>query len=441
MTEVLQDTIAAIATPSGAGGVGIVRISGEKSFEIAKKITAQNLKPRTALYCDFKGKDKGLIDQGIAIYFKSPNSYTGEDVVELQGHGGVYVLQNVLEAVLSLGARIATPGEFTQRAFLNNKIDLLQAESISDLISANSKTAANAALKSLSGVFSDKINILLSDIIQVRAFVEASLDFSDEEIDFLSDGKIQKKLDGISNLVDEILEAAKKGKVLQEGLHIVIVGKTNAGKSSLLNQLLGDNRAIVTSQEGTTRDTLEEQMLINDIAVTITDTAGIRETKDLVEKEGIKRTKKAMKKADIIIWLRDISKLDDERPKEIKSEKVRFIEVHNKSDLVEKTDNSIIKISAKTGFGIDDLIEEISSIISVKHNEENIFSARKRHLIALELVRKHINLAKNNLLSLDTSELVAEELRICQLELSKITGEYLADDLLGEIFSSFCIGK
>lgn len=449
-----HDTIAAIATPSGMGGVGVIRVSGSKAYDIAKKITGKELTPRFAHYANFTDNrtdtDK-VIDQGLVIYFKAPHSYTGEDIVEFQGHGGVYVLQSVLKLILANGARQARPGEFTERAFLNDKMDLVQAEAVADLIESRSQSATTAALRSLSGQFSAVIDDLQASIIGLRVYVEAALDFSEEEIDFLSDGKVEGQITDLQNKVTETLQKAGYGKLLHDGVQVVLVGEPNVGKSSLMNQLLGQDRAIVTDEAGTTRDTLEETILIQHIPVKITDTAGLREADNIVEKVGIERAKAAVQSADLAIWLRDGRTLTDNRPAELDS--VDFLEVHNKVDLCTDTDKAntdrdtnnstdkAIRISAKTGQGIDRLINQIADKVIGKHSEEGVFSARERHITALQQAQEHINTAHRCIQNLATAELVAEELRLAQNALSEITGEYRSDDLLGAIFSSFCVGK
>lgn len=437
-----NDTIAAIATPAGMGGVGVIRVSGKLALPIAEKITQKTLKPRYAHYANFYNPQQEVIDKGVVIYFNAPQSYTGESVVEFQGHGGVHVLQSVLQLILSHGARQARPGEFTERAFLNDKMDLLQAEAVADLIESRSSSATTAALRSLSGQFSEVINELQAAVIGLRVYVEAALDFSEEEIDFLSDGKVEMEIVELREKVNQTRQKAGYGKLLNEGVQVVLVGEPNAGKSSLMNQLLGHERAIVTDEAGTTRDTLEETLLIRGIPVTITDTAGLREAENAVEKVGIQRAKAAVQSADLAIWLRDGRTLVDKQPDELAA--VSFIEVHNKADLYDpmaKTAENVLAISAKTGQGIEQLIAEIAESITQKHSEEGVFSARERHIQALNVTYSHIETALQYIQSLATAELVAEELRLAQNALSEITGEYRSDDLLGAIFSSFCVGK
>lgn len=433
------DTIAAIATPSGMGGVGVIRVSGEKALTIAETITGKCLTPRYVHYANFSNQSGEVVDKGVVLYFNAPHSYTGEDVVEFQGHGGVFILQSVLQLILSHGVRQAKPGEFTERAFLNDKMDLLQAEAVADLIEARSQSATTAALRSLSGEFSQVVNQLQADVIALRVYAEAALDFSEEDIDFLSDGHVEAQIQQLLQTVEQTIAKAGYGKLLHDGVQVVLVGEPNAGKSSLMNQLLGHERAIVTEEAGTTRDTLEETIVIQGIPVRITDTAGLREAENYVEQVGIERAKAALQNADLAIWLRDGSKLNDNRPEAL--DNVDYIEVHNKIDLyTENTDNQL-QISAKTGQGIELLIDHIAEKIADKHNEEGVFSARERHIQALNTTKAHIETAHEFIQSLATSELVAEELRLAQQSLSEITGEYRTDDLLGAIFSSFCVGK
>lgn len=436
--HITNDTIAAIATPSGMGGVGVIRMSGDQAVNVAKAMTGVTPQPRYAHYANFHNPAGDIIDQGIMLYFNAPHSYTGEDVVEFQGHGGVYILQSLLQVILSHGVRQARPGEFTERAFLNDKLDLLQAEAVADLIEARSQSATTAALRSLSGAFSNVVYDLQTQIIELRVYIEAALDFSEEEIDFLSEGNIAAQLGDLLDNVIKTEQQAGYGKLLHDGVQIVLVGEPNAGKSSLMNQLLGHERAIVTEEAGTTRDTLEETLLIKDIPVTITDTAGLRETDNHIERAGIERAKAAIRHADLAIWLRDGRVLSDAKPDVLNH--VETIEVHNKADLYSADPNDL-SISAKTGQGIEKLMTAIAAKIHVKHNEEGVFSARERHLQALLKTKDHIQQANGLIHSLSTAELVAEELRLAQQALSEITGEYCSDDLLGAIFSSFCVGK
>lgn len=437
-----SDTIAAIATPAGSGGVGVVRVSGADALLIAEQMTGKSLSPRYAHYSDFLDGQAQVVDQGIVLYFQAPHSYTGEDVVEFQGHGGVYVLQQVLQTILQHGARQARPGEFSERAFLNGKMDLLQAEAVADLIASRSQAASAAALRSLSGYFSALIADLQAAVIALRVYVEAALDFAEEEIDFLSEGKVAEQLATLLTQVENIIEKANYGKLLQDGVSVVLVGEPNVGKSSLMNRLLGHERAIVTEQAGTTRDTLQEVLNIDGIPVRLTDTAGLRKTQNVVEQAGIERTKTALADADLVLWLRDGNQLHDQAPEGLSA--VNFIEVHNKADLFDHDNNNAptaISISAKTGQGIAKLLAIIADKLSDKHHEEGVFAARERHVQALLQTQHHIAAANDCIKESATAELVAEELRLAQQSLSEITGEYHSDDLLGAIFSSFCVGK
>ncbi len=444
-----SQTIAAIATPAGAGGVGIVRISGREALAIAERMTGKTLRPRYAHFASFRNVDGEIIDHGVAIYFNAPHSYTGEDVVELQGHGGVYVLQSLLQSVLAHGAKQAGPGEFTERAFLNDKMDLVQAEAVADLIESRSQAAASAALRSLSGAFSAIVDDLQAQVIGLRVYVEAALDFSDEDIDFLSDGKVEADIAALLQQVAKTRQQAGYGQLLQNGVTVVLVGEPNAGKSSLMNYLLGHERAIVTEEAGTTRDTLQETVVIEGVPVNLVDTAGLREADNAVEKVGIERAKAAVQSADLAIWLRDGASLNDERPPVLAE--VDYIEVHNKADLFaaatnnqsagQTTSTETLSISAKTGQGVSELLTAIGEKIIVKHSEESVFSARERHLLALSETEQRVDMALQLMRAKQTPELVAEELRLAQQALSEITGAYHSDDLLGAIFSSFCIGK
>lgn len=460
MNSVLnQDTIAAIATPSGKGGVGIIRISGAKAYNIAHRITQTSLNNRFAHFCSFyensNSSEKSVIDQGIAIFFHAPHSFTGEDVVELQGHGGPIILDALLNECIKLGARIAKPGEFSERAFLNDKIDLAQAEAIADLIESSSLQAAKNAVRSLQGVFSQHIHELVNKTINLRIYVEAAIDFPDEEIDFLNDGNVKNKLQHIIDEVNIIIKNANQGRILQEGITVVIAGKPNAGKSSILNMLAGHDAAIVTDIAGTTRDILKENILIDGMPIHIIDTAGLRESPDIVEKEGIKRALKAIQEADAILLIVDSStttyiNIDDvliELNLDVKKKKHITI-VRNKCDInneipsINNTNkNTEITISAKKELGIDILKNHLKHIAGYQQNSESGFTARRRHIDALEKAQQHLREAMLQLTSTGAGELVAEDLRYCQQALNEITGEFSNDDLLGKIFSSFCIGK
>lgn len=442
------DTIAAIATASGAGGIGVVRVSGALSKTIANEILGHCPAPRHAAYLDFKQANGDLIDRGIAIFFPNPHSYTGEDVLELQAHGGTALMQILLARCISLGARQAEPGEFTRRAYLNDKMDLAQAEAVADVINAATVEAAKSAVRSLSGEFSQRINALLLKLIDLRMYVEACLDFPEEEIDFITQGRVGEKLAAIIAELNTVFVKAKQGSLLREGINVVLVGQPNVGKSSLMNQLAGEEVAIVTAIAGTTRDTIKNAIQINGVPLHVIDTAGLRETDDEVEKFGIARTWASLETANIALLLVDAAHGITETEKSILErlpQEIRKIWVHNKIDVtqeaaqVEEKDQAIhIYISAKTGLGIDLLKAQLLKLAGYQNNSEGVFMARARHLQALTAVETHLNFAQSQI---NSAELVAEELRLAQESLSGITGEFTPDDLLGEIFSKFCIGK
>jgi len=452
----ISTTIAAIATPPGKGGVAIIRISGTLCQQIAQQILGRKIKPRYAHYLTFYNSDQQMIDQGIAIYFNSPNSFTGEDVLELQGHGGPIIMDMLLEEVLNSGAVLAKPGEFSERAFHNDKLDLAQAEAIADLIDSGSRQAAKSALRSLSGDFSKKIHELVEKVIYLRIFVEAAIDFPEEEIDFLNDKKVSTQIKDISEFMHLLLKNAEQGSLLREGVKIVIAGKPNAGKSSLLNALAGKETAIVTDIEGTTRDVLTEQINIDGLPLHIVDTAGLREAKDQVEKIGIQRAVKEIENADRVLLVIDSSKQWEVN---VEEEIRRYIDpnidlppitlINNKIDLIDKKSHKLsriteipnILISTKNGEGIEQLKKHLKSIVGFNASESGVFMARRRHVDALKKADVHIKEGFNQLTKYSAGELLAEELKLAQDCLNEITGEFSSDDLLGEIFTSFCIGK
>ena len=444
----LIDTIAAIATASGAGGIGVVRVSGPLVSFIAIQILGHCPAPRHAAYLDFKSDTNELIDRGIAIFYPNPHSYTGEDVLELQAHGGTALMQLLLARCIALGARQAEPGEFTRRAYLNNKMDLAQAEAVADVINASTAEAARSAVRSLSGEFSISINTMLASLIDLRMYVEACLDFPEEEIDFITQGKVALKLANISNDLNSVFEKAKQGSLLREGVQVVLIGQPNVGKSSLMNALAGEDIAIVTAIAGTTRDTIKNEIQINGVPLHIIDTAGLRETDDEVEKFGIARTFLALETAHIALILLDVTKGITEKEKSILGrlpQQITKLWVHNKIDVscdlasIREIDNQThIYLSAKTGAGLDLLKTQLLKLVGYQALGEGVFMARARHIYALNLVSNHLN---NATLQIAMAELVAEELRLAQISLSSITGDFTPDDLLGEIFSKFCIGK
>ncbi|WP_439256932.1 tRNA uridine-5-carboxymethylaminomethyl(34) synthesis GTPase MnmE [Lonepinella sp. BR2271] len=450
----LKDTIVAQATPIGRGGVGILRISGPLAMNVAQAVLGKTLKARYANYLPFKDEDGTVLDQGIALFFQSPNSFTGEDVLELQGHGGQVVLDLLLKRILQVsGVRLARPGEFSEQAFLNDKLDLAQAEAIADLIDATSEQAARSALKSLQGEFSNKVNQLVDDVIYLRTYVEAAIDFPDEEIDFLADGKIENKLNAIIAQLADVRAEAKQGSILREGMKVVIAGRPNAGKSSLLNALAGREAAIVTDIAGTTRDVLREHIHIDGMPLHIIDTAGLRDATDEVERIGIHRAWTEMEQADRILLMLDSTEQTD-------LDKVRsaFLQklppnipvtlIRNKTDLSgeitglsEENGYTVIRLSARNQQGIDLLREHLKQAMGYQTSTEGGFLARRRHLEALEKAAEHLQQGHIQLTQFYAGELLAEELRLVQTHLSEITGQFTSDDLLGNIFSSFCIGK
>lgn len=442
------DTIAAIATASGAGGIGVVRVSGSLSAIIANQILGHCPAPRHASYLPFKLENDEVIDRGIAIFYPNPHSYTGEDVLELQAHGGTALLQLLLERCIALGARQAEPGEFTRRAYLNDKLDLAQAEAVADVINAATTEAAKSAARSLSGEFSKQINVLLSKLIDLRMFVEACLDFPEEEIDFITQGRVAEKLAVIVTELSLVFAKAKQGSLLREGINVVLIGQPNVGKSSLMNALAGEDVAIVTPIAGTTRDTIKNAIQINGVPLHIIDTAGLRETNDEVEKFGIERTFRALETASIALLLVDVAHGIAESEKSILDRlphEIVKIWVHNKIDVsretpkVEKISHEMhIHLSAKTGEGLDLLKSCLLKAVGYQSAGEGVFMARSRHLSAMGEVDGCLHRAVKQIQS---AELVAEELRLAQEALSAITGEFTPDDLLGEIFSKFCIGK
>ena len=444
----LPDTIAAIATASGAGGIGVVRVSGPAVQLIAAQVLGSCPAPRHASYLDFKQANGDLIDRGIAIFYPNPHSYTGEDVLELQAHGGTALMQILLARCIALGARQAEPGEFTRRAYLNDKIDLAQAEAVADVINAATIEAAKSAVRSLSGEFSQRINALLLKLIDLRMFVEACLDFPEEEIDFITQGRVAEKLASIITELNSVFSKAKQGSLLREGINVVLVGQPNVGKSSLMNQLAGEEIAIVTSIAGTTRDTIKNAIQINGVPLHVIDTAGLRETDDEVEKFGIARTWRAAESANIALLLVDAAHGITETEKSILArlpQEIRKIWVHNKIDvanelpLAKEINGAMhIYLSAKTGAGLELLKSHLLKLAGYENNSEGVFMARARHLEALLKVERHLSIAGQQIKS---AELLAEELRIAQAALGSITGEFTSDDLLGEIFSKFCIGK
>lgn len=449
-----QDTITALATPPGRGGVGIIRVSGPSCRAIATSILGECPAPRHAHYGPFNGTE-GIIDEGIALLFNGPHSFTGEDVLELQGHGGPIIMDMLLERCLQLGARLARPGEFSERAFLNDKLDLAQAEAIADLIDATSRSAAENAVRSLQGEFSKRVSTLVTRLIELRVYVEAAIDFPEEEIDFLADGHVAQHLTDVQQALAAVRQAAGQGALLREGMNVVIAGRPNAGKSSLLNALTEQETAIVTDIAGTTRDVLREYIHIDGMPLHIIDTAGLRDTPDAVEKIGVARAWEEIEKADRVLLLVDASTTEATDPMTIWPEFVtrlpdqtRLTLVRNKIDTSAEqagidlsTTTPILRLSAKTGVGVDKLKTHLKDVMGFSATTEGRFSARRRHLDALDRAMEALETGRAQLDGYGAGELLAEDLRDAQQALGEITGEFSADDLLGEIFGSFCIGK
>jgi tRNA modification GTPase len=451
------DTIAAIATAPGRGGIGIVRLSGPGARPIGEQLTGLAFTARHAHFATFNTAQHGAIDSGIAIYFSAPNSFTGEDVVELQGHGGPVVMDLLLNACLGAGARLARPGEFSERAFLNDRLDLAQAEAIADLINSTTEQAAINAARSLQGAFSDRVGELVASVTRLRVYVEAAIDFPEEEIDFIQDGDVARQLREIIDQLEDVLREARQGSLVQEGMKLVIAGRPNAGKSSLLNALAGQETAIVTDIAGTTRDVLREHIQIDGMPLHIVDTAGLRESSDAVEREGIRRAWSEMATADRILLVVDGTQLTSEtltadaiwpERHEQLGRDIPVTIILNKCDLagrdpalINSGDETLIHLSARSGTGVDLLREHLKTCMGYGGAGEGRFSARRRHLDALVRANAFLDAGQTQLLGAGAGELLAEDLRHCQQCLGEITGTVSSDDLLGEIFSSFCIGK
>lgn len=450
------DTIVAQATPPGRGGVGILRVSGPQAAQVAQIVLGKLPKARYADYLPFRDETGKVLDQGIAIFFPGPNSFTGEDVLELQGHGGPVILDLLLKRILLIdNIRIANPGEFSERAFLNDKLDLAQAEAIADLIDASSEQAARSAMNSLQGAFSGEVHQMVEALTNLRIYVEAAIDFPDEEIDFLSDGVIEAKLDTVIADLERVRSQARQGSLLREGMKVVIAGRPNAGKSSLLNALAGREAAIVTDIAGTTRDVLREHIHIDGMPLHIIDTAGLREARDEVERIGIERAWQEIAQADRVLFMVDGTTVDEQTPEQIWPEFMSRLPagipvtiIRNKTDITgettgitERNGDTLIKLSAREGHGIDLLRDHLKTTMGFEGNTEGGFLARRRHLQALNTAAEHLISGHEQLVVARSGELLAEELRLAQQALSEITGEFTSDDLLGRIFSSFCIGK
>jgi len=450
MGTYVTDTIAALATPPGRGGIGIVRISGPMCTDIAQHILGKIPLPRNADYLAFNDSNGQVLDMGIALFFAAPNSFTGEDVLELQGHGGPVVMDMLLQQVLTLGARPARAGEFSERAFLNDKLDLAQAEAIADLIDCVSEQAARCAMRSLQGDFSERIHLLVEQLTQLRIYVESAIDFPEEEIDFLADRQVGEQIEAVLQALQQTLNNAHQGSLLREGLTVVITGRPNAGKSTLLNQLTGQDTAIVTDIPGTTRDVLRQQIQIDGMPLHIIDTAGLRDSAEVVEQEGIRRAWEEITRADRILYLLDASEgitaEDESFLAELEDAGPDITLIYNKMDLTSRHDTEhhritqTITLSALKGNGVNELRQHLKQCAGF-NNAEGGFMARRRHLDALQSAKRYVESGYQQLKQHAAGELLAEELRQAQQSLAEITGDFTADDLLGKIFSSFCIGK
>ena len=440
------DTIAAVAMPPGRGGVGVIRVSGNQVPSIAQRLLGRLPRPRMAELHVFNDGQGRVIDQGLCLYFAAPHSFTGEHVLELQGHGGPVVMDLLLGRLLELGARPARPGEFSERAFLNDKLDLAQAEAIADLIDAGTKQAARAALRSLSGEFSAAIESLTRDLTELRVYVEAAIDFPEEEIDFLSDAALADRLAHCADAFETLQSGARAGRLLRDGYQVVLIGQPNAGKSSLMNRLSGEDTAIVTEIAGTTRDVLRESIDIDGLSVELVDTAGLRDNPDIVEREGIRRAHEALKRADAALWVRDTSEPSG-LPGPALPANATAVVVWNKIDIRPPPDAEdapglrSVAVSAKTGEGLDALRDVIRELAGYRNLGEGAFTARQRHVDALAEAAGHFERGRVALDAERAGELLAEELRLAQNALGRITGEVSSDELLGKIFSEFCIGK
>lgn len=447
------DTIAAVATPPGRGGIGIVRISGERARSIGEAVTGRSLKPRRAVHCTFRSHNGAAIDDGIVLLFEGPASFTGEDVVELQGHGGPVVMDLLLAEIVSLGARVARPGEFSLRAFLNGRMDLAQAEAVADLIDASSQAAVRGALRSLRGEFSDSVNVVAEGLLDLRCFVEAAMDFPDEEIDFLSDGQVLSRVDTLLEKLEALLKDSAQGLILREGVSIVLLGEVNAGKSSLLNLLAREDAAIVTDQPGTTRDLVERHVEVDGLPLKIIDTAGLRGSPDIVEQEGIRRALARCDEAERVLVMIDARAtsctLDGLFP-EYASQlpRARTTLIRNKIDLTGeapalRTSDGlpVISLSVRTETGIELLRRHLAEIVGFVADPEQMFVARRRHVAALESALAELRQGRERLALDGSGELLAENLRGAHAQLAEITGAVSTDELLGRIFESFCIGK
>ncbi|MEM1080146.1 MAG: tRNA uridine-5-carboxymethylaminomethyl(34) synthesis GTPase MnmE [Pseudomonadota bacterium] len=443
MNESVTDTICAVATPPGRGGIGVVRLSGPDAWAIGQTLTGRRPQARTALLVDVRGNDEQRIDQGLMVSFAAPHSFTGEHVVELQLHGSPVLLEQVVRTAVAAGARRAEPGEFSQRAYLNDKIDLAQAEAIADLIDAATEHAARAAQRSLEGVFSERVHALAEAMTRLRVWVEAALDFPDEDIDFLADGQVLASVDELIEQTQQLLRVAEAGRILTDGIRVAIVGKPNAGKSSLFNALVQRNSAIVTDRPGTTRDVLRETIQLGGVPAVLADTAGLRETEDVVELEGVKRAQAELQAADLVLWVVDATEADADRVS-LPAVSAPVIRVDNKMDRLDRppvAEPDRIAISALTGAGLAQLDEAVQRLLGIEVESGRECSARARHIEHIQTALVHVQTGRTELAETQSGELLAEELSRAATALGDITGQVHSDELLGTIFSSFCIGK
>lgn len=435
-----SETIAAIATAPGLGGIGIVRVSGTLAESIGNKVTSNKLRPRKAALHLIRDGDNNVIDQAVVLFFKGPASFTGEDVLEIHGHGGTMVMRAVLDMTIESGARLARPGEFTERAYLNGKMDLAQAEAVADLIASGSQAAARGAMRSLRGEFSNRVRDIDSDIVDLRVFVEAAIDFSDEEIDFLGQGQVSDRIEGLVTTLADLIGRSRQGALLRDGVLVAIAGPPNVGKSSLLNAFSGEESAIVTPVPGTTRDAIQVPIILEGLPVTFVDTAGVRETEDPVEREGVKRAKAVLRRADLVLLVSDLS--EEKASLDFRPEAPSLV-VENKVDLTASKPGAhkgAMRISAKTGAGMQDLSSAILKAVGYSDSADG-FTARKRHVQELLACESHMQIALTMIKTGGSGELIAEELKLAHEHLGEIVGITSTEDLLGEIFSSFCIGK
>lgn len=446
MHETGNDTIVAPATPPGRGGIAVVRISGPRVIEITPELVGALPQPREAYLSGFRDSDGGVIDRGLALYFEAPHSYTGEAVLELHAHGSPIVVEMLVRRCLELGCRLARPGEFSERAFLSGRLDLAQAEAVADLIESSTESAARSALRSLQGEFSKRVHQVVDNLTDLRVYIEAAIDFPDEEIDFLAGNEVTKKLSSLREEFVDLKGAVRQGKLLRDGLRVVLTGAPNAGKSSLLNLLSREQRAIVSDIPGTTRDVLEQHLEIGGLPIVLIDTAGIRESDNWIEAEGVRRAREAQKTADLVVLIKDSAQIDESEITNDDNElpDAPVLTVHNKIDLSGHPGGrhgDIVFLSALTGKGLEHLVDYLKEVAGYRDTDSSQFIARQRHIDSIDRARSHLDAGIRQLEDNQAAEILAEELRLAQRALGEITGDVTSDELLGHIFSSFCIGK